>query len=240
MKIKTLTLFAPLCGMLVSSLCSQEMVNVRISALSLDGRVTDVKYEHAGESHDMHIFARQRSMPFEYSGPETFTLFRETGQLDAAGNPLRQVVAETKIPRSSGQYLLILSKKSDSPERYRVLPIADDWKSFKAGSYRFLNLAPFQIVIKIDDDVFRIKERGMTDIDADLEHNKHHQTMMVSIPEGGEPIPIFEGLLRHQKDKRTLYVVTPRGDVANGKVRMVGISDLVPLDVLQAGQSAAR
>lgn len=237
MKIKTLLLFASLCGMLVSTLYSQETVNVRISALSLDGRITDVKYEHEGASHSMNIFSRQRSKPFEYTGSPTFNIFRETEQLDAEGNPVRQVIAQTKIPRSSGQYLLILSKESDSPERYRVLPVQDDWKSFKAGSYRFLNLAPFQIVIKIDDEVFRVKERGFTDIDAELEHNEHHQTMMVSIPESGEPIPVFEGLLHHQEDRRTLYIVIPRGDVSTGKVRMVGVSERVPLAVRQAAQS---
>ena len=137
MKLKFLLFFT-----LLSAVASAqtESPTSKLTILSIDGRIMDLKYESVGAIETVYAFKNQRSEPFEYRGPQTVVFFRELSQTDENGNPLRLEVATCQLPTSGGQYLLIISKLEGEKEAYRAFPIEDNWDTFSAGTYRFLLL----------------------------------------------------------------------------------------------------
>ncbi|MGB0372433.1 MAG: hypothetical protein ACPGN3_13955 [Opitutales bacterium] len=203
-------------------------VSVTLSAIALDCRLMDVKYETDGEEGALYAFPGQRSETFRYNGAQTLTLYRNLSQLDEFGNPLRKTVAQTQLPATSGQYLLLISEKSNSPEAYEIFTIADDWSDFGVGTYRFLNLASFDVALNIDGDISRIQERGITDVDPRLSDVGHYKAMMVSLPSDDEPLPVFEGFIYFADDRRMLYIISPRPGARAGSIKLAAIPQLIP------------
>ena len=225
MKFLTLFILTLFCG----SLWAQtEIPTVKLTVLSLDSRILDLKYESAGEVKSLFAFKNRRSQPFMYRGEQPIVFFRELSQTDAAGNPLRQQVAQCQLPGNSRQYMLIMSKRESEAEAYRCFAIDDDWKTFKAGTYRFLNFAPFTIALKMDDKVYRIKQQNFTDVQGNFDDGTHQKAIMVSLPEGEDPLPVFEGLIQYTENLRMLYVISPKPGGRVGRVNFTAIPQAVP------------
>lgn len=211
-----------------SALSAQDKpVQVRLTALSLNARILDLKYESQGKVESLHAYKNKRSKAFDYTGPRTITFFRESGTLDEDGNPVRTTVATCKLPSKRGQFLLILSKVEKGNEAYRIIPIADDWNQFKPGTYRFLNLAPFDIALKLEDKVHTIKERNFTDVSGDFKDDSNQKAIMVSLPEGEDPVRVFEGFIYYTDDLRMLYIITPKPGNRAGRVNFIAIPQSV-------------
>ena len=222
----TLILLLTLLG---ATLCAQtEKTAVKLTVLSLDSRILDLKYESAGEVQSLYAFKNQRSQPFMYRGEQPIVFFRELSQTDAAGNPLRKVVAECQLPGNSRQYMLIMSKRESEAEAYRCFAIDDNWSTFSAGTYRFLNLAPFTIALKLDDKVYEIKKQNFTDVSGKFDDDKEQQAIMVSLPEGEDPLPVFNGLIRYAENQRMLYIISPKSGGRVGRVNFTAIPQRVP------------
>ncbi len=225
MKFLTLFILTLFCG----SLWAQtEIPTVKLTVLSLDSRILDLKYESAGEVKTLYAFKNQRSQPFTYNGPQPILFFRELSQTDAAGNPLREQVAQCRLPGKSDQYMIIMSKKEGNKEAYRCFAIDDNWQTFDAGTYRFLNLAPFTIALKLDNKVYRIKEQNFTDVKGNSENGSHQKAIMVSLPEDEDPLPVFEGLIQYTENLRMLYIISPKSGGRVGRVSFTAIPQLVP------------
>jgi len=225
--MKFLTLF--ILTLFCASLWAQtEKPAVKLTVLSLDSRILDLKYESAGEVQSLYAFKNQRSQPFMYRGEQPIVFFRELSQTDAAGNPLRQQVAQCQLPGNSRQYMLIMSKRESEAEAYRCFAIDDNWGTFSAGTYRFLNLAPFTIALKLDDKVYEIKKQNFTDVSGNVEDGTHQQAMMVSLPEGEDPLPVFEGLIQYTENLRMLYIISPKPGGRVGRVNFTAIPQRVP------------
>lgn len=222
----TLILLLTLLG---ASLCAQdETPTVKLTVLSLDSRILDLKYESAGNVQSLYAFINKRSRSFMYRGAQPIVFFRELSQTDAAGNPLRKVVAECQLPGNSGQYMLIMSKRESEAEAYRCFAIDDNWSTFSAGTYRFLNLAPFTIALKLDDKVYEIKKQNFTDVSGKFDDDKEQQAIMVSLPEGEDPLPVFNGLIRYAENQRMLYIISPKSGGRVGRVNFTAIPQRVP------------
>lgn len=196
---------------------------VRLTALSLNARILDLKYESQGKVGSLHAYKNKRSKAFDYTGPRTITFFRESGALDEDGNPVRTTVATCKLPSKRGQFLLILSKLDKNKEAYTILPIADDWDQFKSGTYRFLNLAPFDIALKLKDTVHTIKERNFTDVSGDFKDDSNQKAIMVSLPDGENPVRVFEGYIYYTEELRMLYIITPKPGNRAGRVNFIAV-----------------
>lgn len=86
-----------------------------------------------------------------------------TETTDAAGKPVRTVVAEGSLDASDTQvFLLVPSGKKEGPS-YRVLSFDDKETSFAMGSTRVINLAPFSIRFTLaGQQLPAIKPGGMT------------------------------------------------------------------------------
>ena len=200
---------------------------VRLTALSLNARILDLKYESKGKVQSLYVFKNQRSEAFNYTGPKTITFFRESGALDKDGKPVRTTVATCKLPSLKGQFLLILSKVDQDDEAYKIIPIADDWEKFKPGTYRFLNLTPFNIALKLEDTVHMIKELNFTDVSGDFKDDSNYKAIMVSLPDGKKPVRIFEGHMYYTDELRMLYIITPKNGSRTGRVNFIAIPQKV-------------
>jgi hypothetical protein len=196
----------------------------RLNAISLDSRIQDIKYQSNGEIQSLYVFKNQRSESFDYTGPSTIQFFRESSQLAADGSAVHIPVARCKLPSGGGEYLLIMSQQSKDPEKYRIFSLSDDWQGFSLGTYRFLNLAPFEIALKLDGEVHRIKERNFTDVSGDFIDNSQNKAMMVSLPEGEKPMRIFEGYMYYTEDQRMLYIISPKTGGRAGQVYFTGVA----------------
>lgn len=204
-----------------------EPAQVRLTALSLNARILDIKYESQGKVESLNAYKSKRSKAFDYIGPKTITFFRESDALDADGKPTRTTVATCKLPSKRGQFLLILSKVDQKKEAYKIITIADDWKTFTPGTYRFLNLAPFEIALKLEDKVHKIKERNFTDVNGTFKDNSNQKAIMVSLPDGEDPLRIFEGYMYYTDDLRMLYIITPKEGNRVGRVNFIAIPQSV-------------
>lgn len=200
----------------------------KLTVLSLDSRILDLKYETAGAVKSLYAFKNQRSQPFIYRGQQPIEFFRELNQVDAAGKPQREPVAQCQLPSKGGQYMIVMSKKGGEKEAYRCFAIDDDWKTFKAGTYRFLNFAPFTIALKMDDKVYRIKQQNFTDVQGNFDDGTHQKAIMVSLPEGEDPLPVFEGLIQYTENLRMLYIISPKLGGRVGRVSFTAIPQAVP------------
>jgi hypothetical protein len=225
MKLKFLLFFT-----LLSAVASAqtESPTSKLTILSIDGRIMDLKYESVGAIETVYAFKNQRSEPFEYRGPQTVVFFRELSQTDENGNPLRLEVATCQLPTSGGQYLLIISKLEGEKEAYRAFPIEDNWDTFSAGTYRFLNLAPFTIALKLDETVYKFEKLNFTDVSGNFENNTHKTAIMVSLPDGEDPTLIFEGLMYYTENQRMLYIISPKSGGRPGRVSMTAVPEVVP------------
>lgn len=215
--------------LLSASLSAQdETPAVRLTVLSLDSRILDLKYESAGEVQSLYAFKNQRSQTFKYRGAQPIVFFRELSQTDAAGNPLRKMVSQCQLTGNSSQYMIIMSKQEGNEEAYRSFAIDDNWGTFKAGAYRFLNLAPFTIALKLEDKVYQIKKQNFTDISENFDDNTHQSAIMVSLPEGEDPLPVFEGLIQYSDSRRMLYIISPKSGGRPGRISMTAVPEVVP------------
>lgn len=205
-----------------------ENPTVKLTVLSLDSRILDLKYESSGEVKSLYAFKNQRSQPFTYRGKQPIVFFRELNQTDAAGKPLRAQVAQCSLSGKDDQQMIIMSKKEGNKEAYRCFAINDDWQTFKAGTYRFLNFAPFTIALKLDNKVLKIKEQNFTDVKGNFENGSHQKAIMVSLPEGQDPLPVFEGLIQYTENLRMLYVISPKPGGRVGRVNFTAIPQAVP------------
>lgn len=225
MKHKLILLFT----LLGASLWAQtENPAVKLTVLSLDGRILDLKYENAGQVQSLYAFKNQRSQPFTYRGPQPLVFFRELSQTDEAGNPLRKLVAECPLPGNGSQFMIIMSKRESEEEAYRCFAIDDNWSTFSAGTYRFLNLAPFTVALKLDEKVYEIKKQNYTDVSGNFDDNTHQQAIMVSLPDGEDPLPVFEGLMHYTDNQRMLYIISPKPGGRVGRVSFTAIPQAIP------------
>jgi len=210
------------------STAQEELANVRLGAVSLDSKIRDIKYQTGSDVESLYVFKGQRSQTFDYRGAKDIVFFRESGQLDAEGNPIRIKVGQCALPATTGQYLLLFSQQSEDPEQYRIFAISDDWKTFNSGTYRFLNLAPFDIALRLDDTVHRIKERNFTDVPADFTNASNHKAVMVSLPDGEDPMRVFEGEIYFTENLRMLYLINPKEGGRPGRVNFMAIPQAIP------------
>ena len=213
---------------LASILCSAaallaDPVSVTLSAATLDKAIRDLKFTSGAELQTMSIFKRQRSRAFTYRGTQAITFYRESAELDTDGKPIRIIVAKAHIPSESGQYLLLFATKTTTPEVYEVLVIPDDWKVFKPGTCRFLNLAPFEIALKINEKLYRIKAQNYTDVQGDFRDGSHQEAMMISLPDDTKPRRIFDGFIYFTERQRTIYVIIPKSGRTDGSVNFLSI-----------------
>lgn len=205
-------------------------VQTNFTCLALDHEIEDLKILSAGEVCDIDIYTTTRSRRIDYRGPKELTFFRESATLGPDGQPVRTPVGRVALDGLYSRYLLLFAKRASDAENYSIYPILDTTDKFKAGSYRFLNLAPFKVAIKIGESRHLLTEKNITDVNGNFEHGNYYQTIMLTLPEGEEePVPAYSGRIYFNKHMRMLYIIRPDGDATSGKIKIIGIPERMPV-----------
>ena len=204
------------------------LLNTSISGLALDTQINDLNILSNDEILDIDLYTTIRSRRLKYIGPKQLTFFRKSETLSPEGEPIRTSVGQVTLDGLHPRYLLLFAQKSGATERYSIFAIPDTTEHFKAGTYRFLNLAPFKVAVKIGESKHLLAEKNITDVSGDFEHGNYYQTMMLSLPEGeAEPVPAYSGRIYFNKHMRMLYIIRPKEGGKAGKIKFTGIPERV-------------
>lgn len=204
------------------------LLNAGISGLALEDEIRDLKLLSAEGPQTIHLYANARSRTIQYSGPDTLVFFREKEAPAGEEGPLRIPVGRVTLDGQHARYLLFFTKKTSSEESYSIFAIPDTTDGFKAGTYRFLNLAPYDVAVKIGESRHVLKERNITDVAGDFEHGNYYQTILLSLPDKAkDPVPAYSGRVYFNKHIRMLYIIRPRAGGSPGKIQFTGIPERV-------------
>lgn len=208
---------------------NEPVIQASVGAISLDGEIEGLKVLSAGKLIDVNtIYPNTRNGVFAYRGSKQLTFFREQPAADPGEEPTRIPVAEVRLRGNHTRFLLFFVKKSGDAEAYSVFSIPDSKANFPSGTYRFFNLAPYKVAIRIGDEKKILEAKNITDIKGNFEHGQYYQTVMLSLPkEGAKPIPAYSGKIHFNKDLRVIMLIYPKEGAREGKIRFVSILDRV-------------
>lgn len=213
-------------GSLQAQTEQEHALQTDFTCLALGGEIKDLKILSSDEVKTIQIYSTTRSKKINYSGPQQLTFFRESETLGPDGQPVRTPVGQIKLHGTHTRYLLLFAKRSGNKESYSIYPIPDTKEKFKAGTYRFLNLAPFKVAVKIGESQHLLAEKNITDVNGDFEHGNYYQTVILSLPEGKEePMPAYSGRIYFNQHTRMLYIILPKEDGKTGKIKFIGIPE---------------
>lgn len=201
------------------------MISVEINALALDREIQGLKFLSGGEVKELNVFTSSRSNVHRYQGPPSLTFFRES--IGAEGEAIRTPVGSVVLNQSTRRYLLFFARQSGTPEQYSILPLPDSLNDFQPGSFRFVNLAPFNIAVQLGEERFMIEEKDFVDVRGDFKHGTRYRTVMVSLPNGQDPVPSYSGRVFFNERMRMMYVIFPQTDGGPGQIRFLSIPDAV-------------
>jgi hypothetical protein len=205
------------------------MIQVSLGAISLGDEIKDLKVLSSGQVEVMNtVYPNTRNGVFSYRGSKKLSFFREKPAVGPDQEPIRIPVAEVELDGKHSRYLLFFVKKSGDVEAYSIFSIPDSASHFPSGSYRFLNLAPYKVAIRIGDEKKILAEKNITDIKGNFEHGQYYETVMLSLPKDGEePIPAYSGRIHFNKDLRVIMVIYPKEGAREGKIHFISILDRV-------------
>lgn len=199
------------------------------TCLALDKEIKGLKILSAGEVRAINIYSSTRSRKINYRGAKQLTFFRESETPGPDGQPVRTPVGQINLDGTYTRYLLLFAKHAGDTESYSIYPIPDTTEQFKAGTYRFLNLAPFKIAVKIGESKHLLTEKDITDVIGNFEHGNYYQTIMLSLPGSAEEaVPAYSGRIHFNEHMRMLYIIRPKEDAKSGKITFAGIPERMP------------
>ena len=206
----------------------EKVIQTDFTCIALSSDIKNLKILSSDEVKTLDIYTTTRSKKINYRGLQQLTFFRESETLGPDGQPVRTPVGQVKLNGSQKRYLLLFAKSSSNKENYSIYPIPDIQEKFKAGTYRFLNLAPFKLAVKIGESQHFLAKKNITDVNGDFEHGNYYQTIILSLPEGKEePVPIYSGRIYFNQNTRMLYIILPKEEGKTGKIKIVGIPERV-------------
>jgi hypothetical protein len=203
-------------------------LSASIKCLALDTKINDLKIISKGETLGIDLFTTTRSRSIKYSGPKQLTFFRQNKAPSLEGEPILTPVGQVTLDGLHSRYLLLFAKMSSKTEQYSIFAIPDSTEKFNAGTYRFLNLAPFTVALKIGETKCTLAESSITDVSGDFEHGNYYQTLMLSLPKSvPKPVIAYSGRIFFNKHIRMLYIIRPQEGSKAGKVIFTGIPERV-------------
>lgn len=202
-------------------------ISVQISALALDRDISELKLLSGESVEELDIFTSARSRVISYSGPQRLTFFREHESDQTEEGVIRQPVASVVLSEQHPRYLLFFLRRSGSEERYSIVALPDDVTTFRPGSFRFVNLSPHRIAIRVGEESRTLNERDFTDVSGNFEHGNHYQALFVSLPEGRDPVLSYSGRIFFNRIMRMLYVIFPGDSGEEGSIRFRAIPDAI-------------
>jgi hypothetical protein len=214
-----------LANTLIAENNTHQTVSLQISALALDGDIPGILFFNNEVVEQLDIYTTTRSRLVNYEGDPELIFFRESR--DDQGDLIQKPVGSVSLPATVNRYLLFFMRRAGDEERYNIIALPDDLSNFPPGSFRFINLAPFPIGVQVGEERLLLNERDYGDIQGSFEHGNRYRTLLISLPEGEEPVASYSGRLFFNQRMRMLYLIFPDITGNPGQVRFTGIPDAV-------------
>ncbi|MGB0373042.1 MAG: hypothetical protein ACPGN3_17055 [Opitutales bacterium] len=203
-----------------------EESTVRFNAISLSGTIRGLHFINGQQQETISIYNDTRSAQISYKGDSILSFFREDPELiDASGNSIRNIVGSVKLP-PSGTYLLLFAAEDSKEESYRISVTPDDVATFQQGAYRFINLAPFDIALKLGDTTTLLPKKKYTDVISIAKDRTYQEAIMMSLVKDKKPLLSYKGAFYFDPNKRLIYIIKPKSKGRLGRIDFRVISDM--------------
>ncbi|MGB0372185.1 MAG: hypothetical protein ACPGN3_12695 [Opitutales bacterium] len=203
---------------------SSDRVEVTFTAVSLAGPIGKLDYINSSQLETIHIVHGLRTNPVKYRGPRTMPFY-------AHGNTQESDVKIEELPPlatvtfpSSGNYLLLFAKNGS---QLKILPTPSNIDDFKPGMYRFVNMAPFDLALRVGDASGVVSSNTYFDVDASSGQGRSRRAMIYSLLENQEPRRSFTGGLEYDEGRRMIYIITGKPGGRPGRINIIPIIDSV-------------
>lgn len=201
---------------------------VKLSAITLDTSIRDLKFVNRGRVEALHVNRGLRSEPIRYVGSPEILFFRETPPPPGETEPGRDIVGRLQLPALTGDFLMIFRKNVGPDAEYTVAALPDDKESFKPGMYRFINLTPYDIALKVGATRKMIPKRGYTDVSSQGKEGEYQETLIYSLSSqvnDGDPYRAFKGSLFFSETMRSIYLLVPASSGRPGSIEFTVIPE---------------
>lgn len=170
--------------------------------LAWSGQVEGLKYQPTPNENvsDIRVNSRYLNGPYNYYGPSRLVFFEETTSPD--GSMVRQPKAYFDTASDTGKVILLFTPNQAGS--YRVFAININPQNFAAGSYRFINLSPREVAIKLGDDRHVIKSASQEVVLPGFGDRQRFSAQMAAPSHESGWELIFSTDWTHQKRKRVL------------------------------------
>lgn len=209
---------------------AQDNVNVRLSAISLSGRVSPLFFETSQGRQELKVYQGARSKRVVYKGGPVIQFYHQSKKPITSTDSSNQatVLGRVALPAATGDFLLLFVRDTKAKqERYRIIALPDDLFIFKPGMYRFINLAPFNIALKLGKSQTILKKGDFTDVQAQTADKTYQEAIMYSMLDEKNPYRAYKGGLYYSSDKRRICIISPKTGGREGRIALTMIPEAV-------------
>ncbi|MBC2602854.1 hypothetical protein [Puniceicoccus vermicola] len=129
----------------------EEPAKAKFSTLAWDQTIKGLYYWDDEERINLNIPNGAPSPTFEAPIDKPLVFYRDTGQIDEAGNPIGNPLVSINIDRADDPLLLIFFKRNDQTDSYYIAPIVNETQTTPEEIYQLYNISSHDIVAKFND-----------------------------------------------------------------------------------------
>lgn len=175
----------------------------------------DIYYEYRGANTPVQVYASARSIFYDYAPsrtrqPDTATdtvLFYRLGT-NSEGEEIRIPVAQADLSKAGDWPLLIFRPSSSETSGISVTAIPDDLDSFPAPNFRFVNLTPAPLEIKMGKANATVKAKSMMMMDPEIKGDgTETRFTTVTVNTSNGPRRIYSNNWAVRPNQRTMVLI---------------------------------
>lgn len=138
----------------------EDLVRVRFSTVSWDNTIRDLLYFSEGAPNPIIVANGAPGKKYAYRGPRDLVFYTES--VGPEGEPVFTPRASVSITPGEPDLLLIFLERPDSAD-FKVLPVPDKGKEFRAGCFHFQNLTVERVALRVgEQDLLLAPGEGQT------------------------------------------------------------------------------
>ena len=194
-------------------------VQAKLTGIALERTVKDLYLWNGAEYQQVDFYPGVRSRSVRYAGPRKISLFEQG--TNAEGEIIYKPLVSTELVGDASDYLLFVSRKSDSGA-VQLVAIPEDLTDFGVGAFRFVNISQRNLAMKLGDERFAIQPMNFADVRGDFESGTSQESVIVELPrDNGAPKVLYSSSIYYNENVRMLYLISFQE--GSSKVRLTGI-----------------
>lgn len=196
--------------------CRVAVEELSYAALAEDG----ASQPDAAKEGSAGIFDSTRSDLYDRLGSRRLVFFRKA--IDAAGKPIRKIIAEADLSKGGSLPLILFLPDPNRPEILRTLVVPDDPQSFPDTTCRFINLTPASLATTLGKSAATIAPAGVELFKTGIGEKAETRFATVSL-ENAQRLYSNNWVIR--PGQRTMVIIYP----VNGTTEVHRITDTANL-----------